>query len=55
MLMTQKDILLKLEHLEKQIMKNSESIQSIFRVLKQFLNPPQEPRRQIGYRRNTEK
>ena len=55
MLMTQKDILLKLEHFEKQIMKNSENIQSIFRVLKQFLNPPQEPRRQIGYRRNTEK
>lgn len=54
MLLTQKDILLKLEQFEKQLGKNSEDIQLIFKALKQFLNPPQEPRRQIGYKRDQE-
>jgi hypothetical protein len=54
MLLTHKDILLKLELFEKQIVRNSEDIQLIFKALKQFLNPPQEPRRQIGYKRNSE-
>ena len=49
MLLTHKDILLKLEQMEKQVVQNSEEIHSIFKVLKQLLNPPQEPRKQIGF------
>ena len=54
MLLTHKDILLKLEQFEKQIVKNTENIQLIFKALKQFLNPPQEPRRLLGYKRKSE-
>jgi hypothetical protein len=49
MLLTHKDILLKLEQFEKLIGRNSEDIQLIFKALKQFLYPPKEPRKQIGY------
>jgi len=54
MLLTHKDILLKLEQLERQVVQNSEDIQMIFAVLKELLNPPQEPRPRIGFRRNQE-
>ena len=50
MLLTHKDILLKLEVLEKQVVQNSEEIQTIFSALKQLLNPPQEPRKRIGFK-----
>lgn len=51
MLLTHKDILLKLEQMEKQVVQNSEEIQIIFNALKQLLNPPEEPRKQIGYKK----
>ena len=54
MLMTHKDILLKLEQVEKQVNKNSEDVRLIFRTLKQLLNTPNEPRKQIGYKRSSE-
>jgi hypothetical protein len=54
MLMNHKDILLKLEQFEKQLGKNSDDIQLIFKALKQFLQPLQEPRKQIGYKRKSE-
>jgi hypothetical protein len=54
MLLTHKDILLKLEQMERQVVENSEDIQMIFAALKQLLNPPQEPRPRIGFRRNDE-
>jgi hypothetical protein len=54
MLLTHKDILLKLEQFERLIGKNSEDIQLIFKALKQFLDPPREPRKQIGYKRRSE-
>ncbi len=54
MLLTHKDILLKLEQFEKQLGKNSEDILMIFKALRQFLNPPKEPRKQIGYKRMSE-
>ncbi len=54
MLLTHKEILLKLEHFEHQVMNNSEDIQLIFETLKQLLNPQPEPRRQIGYKRHEE-
>ena len=52
LLLTHKDILLKLEQLERQVVQNSEDIQMIFAALKELLNPPQEPPRpRIGFRR----
>ncbi len=54
MLLTHKDLLLRLKEFEHQVTRNSEDIQLIFEALKQLLNPPQESRKQIGYKRNTE-
>ncbi len=49
MLLTHKDILLKLEQLERKVGDHNEDIQLIFEYLKQLLNPPQPPRRKIGF------
>ncbi len=54
MLMTNQEILLKLEQLERQTFQNSDDIQMIFTALKELLNPPQEPRPRIGFRRQGE-
>ena len=54
MLLTHKDILLKLEQLERQVGQNSNDIQMIFAALKELLNPPPEPRPRIGFRRKDE-
>jgi len=55
LLLTHKDILLKLEQLERQVVQNSEDIQMIFAALKELLNPPQEPPRpRIGFLRADE-
>ena len=50
MLLTNKDILLKLEQLEKKATAHDADIQMIFEALKQLLNPPQEPRKRIGFK-----
>ncbi len=50
MLLTHKDILLKLEELENQVMQNSGDIMRIFSALKQLLIPPDEPRTPIGFK-----
>lgn len=50
MLLTNKDILLKLEQLEKQVSQNNEDVQLIFEALKQLLNPAQEERKPVGYK-----
>jgi hypothetical protein len=62
LLLTHKDILVKLEQLEKRLMKqdtrmkkSEEDIQMIFTALKELLNPTQEPRPRIGFRRPGEK
>jgi hypothetical protein len=56
-LLTNKDVLLKIEQLEKNVLeqgqkasKHEEEIQIIFKALKQLLNPPQEPREPIGFK-----
>lgn len=54
MLMTNQEILLKLEQLERQTFQNSDDIQTIFTALKELLNPPQEARTRIGFRRHDE-
>ena len=55
MLLTHKDILLKLEQIERKRAGHDEDIQLIFEYLKQLLNPPQEPRPRIGFRRAGER
>lgn len=61
MLLSHKDILVKLEQIEKKLLqhevginKQEEDVQLIFQALKQLLNPPQEPRARIGFRRKEE-
>lgn len=49
-----KDIMLKLEQLERKVTAHDGDIQMIFSALKQLLNPPQEPRPRIGFKRNGE-
>ena len=51
MLLTNKDILLKLEKMEKDVKENKENIAMIFEALKQLLNPQQPKRRMIGFNR----
>jgi hypothetical protein len=50
MVLTNKDILLKLEQLEKKVSGHDQNMQMIFEALKQLLNPPQEPRKRIGFK-----
>ncbi len=57
MILSNQEILLKLEQVEKNMIKNDvkmkkydEDIQVIFKVLKQLINPPQPPRKRIGFK-----
>jgi len=54
MLSAHKDILLRLEQLERKITGHGEDIQMIFSALKQLLTPPSPSRQRIGYRRKDE-
>lgn len=49
MVLTNKDILLKLEQLERKVGNHDAEIQLIFKYLKELLNPAQPPRRKIGF------
>src|SRR6185295_13306610 len=49
-LSTHKDILLKLEQLEKKVNKHDEDIHLIFEALKQLLNPKLPPRKPVGFK-----
>ena len=51
LMLTHKDILLKLEQIEKQTLHNTEDIHLIFEYLKKLLTPaPEAPRKRIGYK-----
>jgi hypothetical protein len=54
MLMTNLEILLKLEQMERKVSGHDDDIQLIFKYLKQLLNPPEEPRPRVGFRRKDE-
>jgi phage regulator Rha-like protein len=54
LLLSHKDILLQLEKIENKLTRHDEDIALIFQYLKQLLNPPQTPRRKIGFRRKDE-
>jgi hypothetical protein len=49
-MLANKDILLRLEQLERRIGEHGSDIQSIFEYLKQLLTPPSEPRKPIGFK-----
>jgi len=49
-LITHKDILLKIEQIEKQVMHHDEEIQMIFTALEELLNPPPQPGKPIGFK-----
>jgi len=51
LLLSNKDILLKLDKMEKDVKENKKDIALIFEALKQLLNPPQPKRRLIGFNR----
>ncbi len=50
LLLTHKDILLKLEKLEQHVTRNSNDIQQIFLALRKMFTTPQPERKKIGYR-----
>ena len=50
LLLTHKDLIIKLESLEKKYAEHDEKIQVIFQAIKQLLEPPsEEPKRKIGF------
>ncbi len=49
MISLNRELLLKLELLEKKIEKHDEEIQTIFQAIKQLMSPPEKPRRKIGF------
>ena len=55
LLMTNQEILLKLEQLERKVDGHEEEIQLIFTYLKRLLDSPAEPRPRVGFRRPNEK
>lgn len=49
MILTHKDILLKLDQVEKRLAGHDEQVALVFEYLKQLLMAPQEPRQRIGF------
>lgn len=54
MLSTHKDVLLKLEQLERKVVQQDDDIKLIFDYLKKLLNPKTEPIRKIGFKHSKE-
>jgi phage regulator Rha-like protein len=54
LLLTNKDILLKLEKLEKDVKENKQDIAMIFEALKQLLDPLKQKRKMIGFKQYEE-
>jgi hypothetical protein len=54
MLMDHKDILLKLEKLEKKVSKHNQNFKVVFSYLEELLNPKTEQLRKIGFKRKEE-
>lgn len=50
MLLTHKDLLLKMEALEKKVAGQDEKVVLIFNYLKQFIREQEIPRKRIGFR-----
>jgi len=50
MLLNNKEILLKLEQMEKNVLQNSDDVKMIFEALKQLINNSTSPRKMIGFK-----
>lgn len=50
MLLTHKDLLLKMEQLEKKVTNQDEKVKLVFEYLKQFIKEQNAPRKKIGFR-----
>ena len=50
LLSTHKDVLLQMQKIEKKLTTQDGEIKTIFEVLKKLINPPQLPRRRIGFK-----
>jgi hypothetical protein len=50
MLLTHKDLLLKMEEMEKKVSGQDDKIMQIFNYLKQFIKEQETPRKQVGYK-----
>ncbi len=55
LLQTNKDILLKLEQLERKVEKHDEEVIIIFKYLKQLIGTPSEKRERIGFKTGSHK
>lgn len=55
MLLTHKDILLKIEQIEKKVTGQEYEIQMIFSAIKELLDPTQGPRKKIGFKSSDKK
>lgn len=53
-ILTRKDLLLKMEQLEKSVGKQDQKIALVFKYLKKFIDIQEKPRKQIGYKRKGE-
>ena len=54
MVLTHKDVLLKIEQIEKKVVRHNDAIKLIFEYLKELLNPKTEPMRKIGFKHKKE-
>lgn len=54
MMMTSKDILLKIEKLERRVIKHDQDIKVVFEYLKELLSPKTQPMRRIGFKHKKE-
>jgi len=51
MMITQQDVLLKIQKIEKKIGKHDKKIQLVFDYLNQFIKQEDEPRKRIGFKK----
>jgi hypothetical protein len=54
MVLTHKDVLLKIEQIEKKVVHHDDDIKLIFEYVKELLNPKTEPMRKIGFKHKKE-
>ena len=55
LLISNQEILLKLEQLERKVSSHDDDIKVIFKYLKQMINQPDKPRPRVGFRRKDER
>jgi hypothetical protein len=54
MLFTHKDMLLRVEHMEKHLMNHDQKIELLFTYLSKFIEKEEKPRTEIGFKRRND-